>query len=194
MSKVSFRQFNQELKDLYPDVTFCLEGTHFKKSIEELQVSADTFSNIMKGNVPFSTNYHNISKQIYHLNSDLFFTEWSEILLRYSCKTNINHSAYTKEVTISEQQKRKINSLFHTAYIDPNQKCFTRNSWIEQGKGIVRKEDEIVLDFRHRVDRASLKIFLHYPNQFIRNIERPIVEVDIQRYDISKKVNIFFIY
>ena len=190
MSKVSFRQFNQEPKDVYPDITYCLEGTHLKKSIEELQVSVDTFSDIMKGNLSSNSKDENISNHIYHLNSDLFFTDWSEVLLLFNLKTNANLIHYTKGIKVSEQQKRKINSVFHTNYIDPTQKCFTRNSWIEQGKGTLRREDDIILDLRHTLNKTNLKIFLHYPYQFVRNIERHVVEVDMKRYWISKKVTL----
>ena len=188
MSTISFRQFNHESKDMYPDITFCLEKNHLKNSIEEFQVSSNTFSNIMKGNFPLNMEDQNISKEIASLNSDLYFTDLKEILLSFKFTTTGNTTSYSKTKDSSKDGQRKVDSFFQTTYVDPDKKCFTRNSQLERATGIVRKEDEIALTFYSRLDETKLKIFLHHPGQFIRNIKSPIIDVTTKRENIAQKV------
>ena len=187
MSTISYRQFNKEAEDIYPDITFCIEKGHLKHSIEEFQVSSDTFSDIMKGNVPFNIDDQNISKRIAGLNTDLYFIDLPEILISFEFTTSKNTTSYSMTKDLSKEQKRKIDAFFKTTYVDPRTKCFTRNSLVERGKDIVRKEDKIGLTFYQRMDFSKLKIFLHHPGQFLRNIKSPIIELRSKRDEYPKQ-------
>ena len=190
MSKVSFRLFNQINEDKYPDITFCLEGNHLKDSTEEFQVSPTTVSDIMKGKVFFNEQDQNMSRQIIESKSDELFIDLSEVLLSFSFTTNYNDTAYSKQMVKSDNPQRKINSVFHTTYLDPDKVCFTRNSRLEIGTGALRKHDEIVFDVSQMIEKINLKIFLHYPERFIRTIERPVTEIVMSRYHIPEQITL----
>ena len=49
VSTVTVKTFNERQQDQYPDINFCIEGGHFGNAIKELNVFADTISNILKG-------------------------------------------------------------------------------------------------------------------------------------------------
>ena len=190
MSKVSFRLFNQIDEDKYPDITFCLEGNHLKDSTEEFQLSPTIVSDIMKGKISTESLDQNLSKKIIHSKSDELFIDLSEILLSFALTTNNNSTAYSKRMVHSDDPQRKIKSVFHSTYSDPDKMCFTRNSFLETGTGALRKQDEIIFDIRHMTGWFNLKIFLHYPGQFIRTIERPIYEMEIKRYWIAEHITV----
>ena len=167
MSKVSFRLFNQINEDKYPDITFCLEGNHLKDSTEEFQVSPTIVSDIMKGKVFFDEQDQNMSKQIIESKSDELFIDLSEVLLSFSFTTNYNDTAYSKQMVKSDNPQRKINSVFHTTYLDPDKVCFTRNSRLETGTGALRKHDEIVFDVSQMIEKINLKIFYCWVSRFL---------------------------
>ena len=95
---------------MYPDITFCLEKNHLKNSIEEFQVSSNTFSKIMKGNFPLNVEDQNISKEIASLNSDLYFTDLKEILLSFKFTATGNTNSYSKTKDSSKDGQRKVDS------------------------------------------------------------------------------------
>ena len=190
MSKVSFRLFNQINEDKYPDITFCLEGNHIKDSTEEFQLSPTVVSDIMKGKVSTDSLDQRLSKKIIDSKSDELFIDLSEILLSFAFTTNDNSTVYSKQMVHSDDPSRKIKSVFQSTYSDPDKVCFTRNSFLETGTGTLRKQDEIIFDIRHMTGWFYLKLFLHYPGQFIRTIERPIYEMEIKRYWIAEHITV----
>ena len=58
----------------------------------------------------------------------------------------------------------------------------------QTAKNFNLKEDEIALTFYSRLEETKLKIFLHHPGQFIRNIKSPIIDVTTKRENIAQKV------
>lgn len=117
MSKISFRLFNQNMEDKYPDITFCIEGNHLKSSTEEFQASSDTVTDILKGKFEFNNSDDNLSKNIIKAKSDSLFIDLSEILLSFSFITNTKRISYTKQSLVSYEPQKKIQSFFHTNYL-----------------------------------------------------------------------------
>ena len=189
-SKISFKSFNHDLQDTYPDVTFCLEGGHFSQSVDEFRLSETSFINVLKGYDYSSNTWPDNLNQRIRMKADMYFSDLKEMIHSYYIKTNGGMISYSNENRTSDGQLQEINSYFHTTHIDPEKLCFTRNSETEKGTGILRKEDEIVLNLKNAVTKTNLKIYFHYPGQFLRNIEIPVAESYLYGNDTSQKITL----
>ena len=91
MSTVTVKTFNERQQDQYPDITFCIEGGHFGNAIKELNVSADTISNILKGENLSSVNVSPRQVQIIqNLYKDMWYTDLTRHVLSCSFRNDFN--------------------------------------------------------------------------------------------------------
>ena len=82
------------------------------------------------------------------------------------------------------------NMHFETNYVDPEKLCVTRSSKLEKGKGIVRKDDLLFFDLKRIQAATTFQIHLHYPGQFIKYSDIPVVETVFNGNDKSQKVTL----
>ena len=93
-STISFRRFNERPEDTYPDITFCFNGGHLKESTEELDISKNGFSDVLRGDASLEEIAPNTFRKIATSDSKSYFISLEDILLTYSFKTNVNVTSY----------------------------------------------------------------------------------------------------
>ena len=190
-SQITFRPFNDRPIDNYPDLTFCIDdgNGHFKEAVEEFQVSNFSFSDVLKGNTSLETKAPELFEKITNVHPNVYFTGIEDILLSYSFKTNKEPKSYSPTKDVKKRQDDPFSPFFGTVHQDPDKICFTRHSQSESGTKIVRRKDEFVFNFKDMPGTgSSMKLFLHYPGQFIRHLETPVAESQMNRGDWSQRM------
>ena len=170
-SIISFKQLNQGPEDIYPDITICLEGHHFNSGIES---SVRDFSDYLKGLSPV-----NCSSSCYLNDTEMYFNNLSNIISNASFKTSYDTTFIVKDSDAGSPKYDNLKKYFEVNYKDPEKICFTRSYKQDQSKGIIRLKDEIKINNIHfytREDGSVVKIYIHYPGQFLRNMDLPSVE------------------
>ena len=183
----SFRKFNQRPEDNYPDLTICIKGGHFNDLIKEYGLPRVDFSNILKGNFSRNGKPHPFEKNIYDLNPESYFRNLDHIIQSYTFITNKNVTTYKKNKDVSSKEsKRNLNNNFIISYQDPDKKCITRHSKMEEETNIIRKKDILILNAGTLDDKdmkITTQIFFHLPGQFGQHMERPLAEHTIASTD-----------
>ena len=192
-SHISFKQFNKRPQDKYPEITFCFgNGSQFKDVVKQFQVSKSEFSTILKGDTNFSTISPKAFKMITQMHPDVYFKDFIDILQSYTFKTNKEIIKFDKESQINGVHES--NSYFILTHRDSEQFCFTRTANVNIEKKNLRKEDQIVIEKETLMSKENkgntprMKVFLHYPGQFIRNIESPVIDIFLK--DSSEKITL----
>lgn len=170
-SVISFKQLNQGPKDIYPDITICLEGNHFNV---EINSSIRNFSNYLKGLAPI-----NCSSICYLNDTEMHFNNLSNIISTASFKTAYDTSSIIKDSDVGTLNHDNLDKYFEVNYKDPEKICFTRSSKQDQSNGIIRLKDDMKINNIHFYtdkDESVVRIYVHYPGQFIRHMDLPSVE------------------
>ena len=181
-SIVSFKPFNQQPKDNYPDLTFCIQGGQFKKGVlDEFQVSAEEFSSILKGAIPVDAVSNATAHKIVLMDTSNYFTSLKDIIHRFSFKTNKRILDYDKNNNEMNKSDLLLSSLFSVTHQEPDWICFTRHGKLEKETLIARKEDYIMLDFSDFWWELNLKIYLHQPGQLIQHLMSPSYQKSLSK-------------
>ena len=163
-SLISFRSFNAEPNDKYPEITFCLgNGAQFKDIVTEFQSSRANFSSILKGNKTFASLAPETFKKITRMHPHSYFTEIDEIIRSYSFKGSKTSFSFDKTTTNNRRNQRIINTILQATHRDPDQICFTRNRRLIPTLKEFRKETMIGIDLKILGVGTRLKMFVHYP-------------------------------
>ena len=188
-SLISFRSFNAKPNDIYPEITFCLgNGAQFKDIVTEFKTSRVNFSSILRGNKTFARLSPETFKKITRMHPNSYFTDLYDIIQSYSYKGSKTSFSFDKTNNNKMRAKRIINTILQATHRDPEQICFTRNRRLIPTLKEFRKETMIGLDLKILGVVTRLKIFVHYPGQFIRTTERPVVDIIVG--ELSEKITL----
>ena len=188
-SLISYRSFNAKPNDKYPEITFCLgNGAQFKDIVTEFQTSRANFSSILKGNKSFASLAPETFKKITRMHPNSYFTDLYDIIQSYSYKGSKTSFSFDKTNNNKMRAKRIINTILQATHRDPEQICFTRNRKLIPTLKEFNKETMIGIDLKILGVGTRLKIFVHYPGQFIRTTERPVVDIIVG--EISEKITL----
>ena len=109
----------------------------------------------------------------------MYFNNLSNIISTASFKTSYNTSILFRDSDARNSNYDNVEKYFEVNYKDPEKICFTRSSKQDRSSGMIRLKDEIKVNnihFSTKEDESVVKIYFHYPGQFIRTMDLPSVE------------------
>ena len=190
-SIISYKQFNEKQGDMYPTFSFCFLNNIdiiYNDALMELHLSKKEYNNILRGLVVDSPDKQRMWGRIIAVNPERFITSLqTHIIMADFLTKGANGSLKYRSASDSSDALRK---LFYLSLHGPDGICFTRSSYLNIHSNEKRKEDVIKFDFNslkfiqqsfRQLDyEGKLRIYIHYPHQLIRNLQRPAYEISFQ--------------
>ena len=191
VSLVSFKRFNERPIDKYPTFTFCFyddRGGIYSETVTELHVSKEEYSDLLKGRNVATNKSAEKFNRIVDEDYEMFTMKLDALLYSFAfAAKNANNTISFNHQRDKNDQVQITKSAFYISYQDPDQICFTRNSHLKTGTDFLRKEDKVLLDFYLltvlKYLPRYLRIYIHYPGQFIRHKDIPAFEIALKELE-----------
>ena len=196
-SSITYKHFNQALRDRYPTFSICLKGpeifwTNEDMVFQHLGMTSSQYVQMLKGD---GIRYElNKTTRLYRKQSaniaNVLMLEFEKVSMQPS-----NFIIAADLVTESQshgfhyEQGTDMNKIpFYIGYRTPDEICFTRNSTDEPN--LVREHDILSLE-RSLLTPGShfnteIRIIVHYPGQLLRNFDNPSFSSSLDAYPADK--------
>ena len=185
---ITMKKFNEYPNDKYPTFSLCFNGDEFhwyrdEEIFKAYSLNATQYTKMLKGETALMNEFNEHSKLYkkesvlvedgYLTNFETFHLQLTDFLLelQYITETEKNDVHIRNDI----QSNETFEPHMYLSYQTPDIICFTRNE--QDMHNIIRKHDLITLNStflgHHMFNDTGIQIFIHYPGQLIRSLDKP---------------------
>ena len=176
-------------KDHYPAFTFCFSGGPdfvYSDAIKELQMSKEEYSMLLRGDSLYTNYTEGKWQRAVEISNQRFSIQIQRMLWNIHFKTKEPSKSFVLDKKVDDISSFVMEDLpFYISYQDPDKICFTRKQESDVGLDFLRLEDHVEFDATY-LKGAHFLLYIHYPGQFSRNIQRPVFETTLDVDSRSK--------
>ena len=183
-ASISFRKFNSGTKDKYPTFTLCLNWKNQKRSFGDANLTFLSGNSSVNGYLGFLrgliTNDNSEFTKFERLDYDVLFSEL------------LNGTALRFMTSFTEGQNKRSKSYSFSwppiiTHQDDAEICYSKN--VSYQRNLIFETDFIHINASKLQQlELSLDIYIHEEGQFLRNEQRPVVEIAYSKLkDFSRR-------
>ena len=197
-SYVTFRRFMERPEDQYPTYTFCFADNPnfvFSDAVNELKISRDDYSSLLKGVVANSNDTYDNLKTAVDNTDERFTKKFEDVILGIEFKTNNPTTSFSMDHQNLSLRDSGIQDIpLYVSHQDPDRVCFTRRQESGFGQDFQRIHDRIEFD-PTELKGVRFQLYVHHPSQFTRSMQTPAFEKkdDIARSEIHLSANVAYV-
>ena len=210
-TSIDYKKYTDTSEDKYPAFSMCLKGDNLYRYnesaiFEAYQINPAEYQMLLKGKPAYRFDY-DATRGLYY-NKSLPLRYETNFTFKEMVKSFFELSDIIKEAElVTEEPGRSIiygkktrlaegktvdDPPFYVSYQTSKILCFTRESILGKwySSNSIRRKDVLYLGFSFLDSTTEVDIIIHYPDQLIRNLNRPrlgfkALDMDGKKYQIK---------